>query len=83
MLGNWFSDDFLGCSRLLPKMKPISNIVYEKQYLKIFSCLDLKKHINTQIKKTYRMSAGEVGFGDLSIDVSLEVRNNSIVNYCI
>ena len=40
--------------------------------------LDLQENIYTQVKKTYYMSAGfagrhVVGFGDLSIDVFLEV----------
>ena len=34
--------------------------------------LDLQEHIYKKVKKTYYMSAG--GFGDLSIDVSLEVQ---------
>ena len=42
--------------------------------------LDLQENIYKQIKKTYYMSAGfagrhVVGFGDLSIDISLEVQN--------
>ena len=42
--------------------------------------LDLQEHIYKKIKKTYYMSAGfagrhVLGFGDLSIDVFLEVQN--------
>ena len=61
-------------------MKPISNIVYLIQYLIVSLILNLQEHIYKQIKKTYYMSAGfagrhVVGFGDLSIDVFLEVQN--------
>ena len=49
-------------------------------YLNIFFILDLQEHIYKQIKKTYYMSGGfagqhVVGFGDLGIDVFLEVQN--------
>ena len=56
-------------------MKPISNIVYEIKYSTISFILDLQDNIYKQVKKTYYMSAGfVVGFGDLSIDVFLEVQ---------
>ena len=50
------------------------------QYLIVSFILDLQENIYTKVKKTYYMSAGEagwhvVGFGDLSIDVFLEVPN--------
>ena len=61
-------------------MMPISNIVYFIQYVTISFIFDLQENIYKQIKKTYYMSAGfagrhVVGFGDLSIDVFLEVQN--------
>ena len=61
-------------------MKPISNIVYQIQYLTISDILDLQEHIYKKDKKTYYMSAGfagrhVVGVGDSSIDVFLEVQN--------
>ena len=50
--------------------------------------LDLQAHIYDKNKKTYYMSAGfagrhVVGFGDLSIDVFLEVQIKDIVKYCM
>ena len=61
-------------------MKPISNIAYSIQYLTISFILDLQENIYTKVKKTYYMSAGfagrhVVGFGDLNIDIILEVQN--------
>ena len=61
-------------------MKHISNIAYQLQYLTISFILDLQENIYEKNKKTYYMSAGfagrhVVGFGDLSIDVFLAVRN--------
>ena len=78
---NWFSADFLEYLYFIPEMKPISNIAYQIQYLTIFFILDLQENIYTKVKKTYYMSAGfagrhVVGFGDLSIDVFLEVQDN-------
>ena len=50
--------------------------------------LDLQENTYKKVKKTYYMSAGfagqhVVGFGDLSIDVFLEVQNKDVVEYCI
>ena len=64
-------------------MKRISNIVYQMQYLTISFILDLQENIYKKVKKTYYMSAGfagrhVVGFGDLSIDIFLEVQNKQI-----
>ena len=61
-------------------MKPISNIVYEVQYLTISLILDLPENIYTQVPETHYMSAGEagryvVGFLNLFIDVFLEVQD--------
>ena len=61
-------------------MKPINNIAYQIQYLTISFILDLQENIYKQVKKTYYMSAGFAGrhvvnFGDLIIDVFLEVQN--------
>ena len=61
-------------------MKPISNIAYQMQYLSIFLILDLQENIYKKVKKTYYMSAGfagrhVVGFGDLNIDIFLEVQD--------
>ena len=63
-------------------MKPISNIVYSIQYLTIFFILDLQEHIYKKNKKTYYMSAGfasrrVVDFGDLNIDIFLEVQDKT------
>ena len=64
-------------------MKPISNIVYQIQYLTISFVLDLQENIYKKVKTTYYMSAGfagrhVVGSGDLSIDVFLGVQNKTI-----
>ena len=61
-------------------MKPINNIVYYIRSLTISFILDLQESIYKQIKNTYYMSASfagrhVAGFGDLSIDVFLEVPN--------
>ena len=61
-------------------MKPISNIVYQIQYLTISFILDLQENIYKHVKKTYSISAGfagqhVVGFGDFSIAVFLWVQN--------
>jgi hypothetical protein len=78
-------------------MKPISNIVYWIQYLTISLISDLPENIYEQIMKTDCMLAGFAGrhvvcFGDLSIDVFLEIQNIIyiyiyiyvyIVKYCI
>ena len=37
--------------------------------------LNLQENIYNKVKKTYYMSAGEVDFGDLSIDMFLEVQD--------
>ena len=63
---------------------PITNIVYEMQYLTIAFTLDLQKYIYEQIMKTYYVSAGfagrhVVGFRDLSIDIFLEVQNKKYI----
>ena len=55
-------------------MKPISNIVYYIQYCTTSFILDLQEHIYKKVQQAYYKSAG-VGFGDLSIDVFLEVQN--------
>ena len=69
-------------------MHPISNIVYQNQYLMILFILDLQEHIYTEVPKTYYMSAGEagqhvIGFLDIFIDVFLEVQKKDILKYCI
>ena len=61
-------------------MKPISNIVYQIQYLTTSSILDLQENIYKKVKKTYYRSAGFAGrhvvdFGDLNIDIFLEVQD--------
>ena len=61
-------------------MKPISNIVYQMQYLTIFLILDLQENMYRNVQKTDYPSAGFagrriVGFGDLSIDIFVEVQN--------
>ena len=70
----------LGDFHFVPYMKPISNIVYQIQYLTMYFILDLQESIYKQVKKTYYMSAGFAGrhvvcFGNFSIDVFLEVQN--------
>ena len=55
-------------------MKAIHSIVYSIQYLTTF-LFDLQEIIYN-VKKTYFMSAGEVGLGELHIDVFLEVQDN-------
>ena len=69
-------------------MKPISNIVYQIPSLSISSIFDLKENIYTKVKKTYYMSAGfaarhVVVFGDLNVDMFLEVQIKDMVKYCI
>ena len=39
--------------------------------------LDLQENIYKQVEKTDYLSAGEVRFGDLSIDIFLEVQNTT------
>ena len=56
-------------------MKPISNIVYQIQYLSILFIFDLQEIIYEKVRKNCYMSADEVGFGDLSIDVFLGIQN--------
>ena len=61
-------------------MKPRNNIVYSIRYFTISFLLDLQENIYKNVKKTYYMSAGFAGrhvldFGDLNIDVFLEVQN--------
>ena len=55
-------------------MEPISNIVYQIQYLPISFILDLQENIYKKVKKS---EAGRhvVDFEDLNIDVFLEVQN--------
>ena len=50
--------------------------------------LDFQEYINNKVKKHLPLSAGFAGgkgrgFGNLSIDIFLEVRNKNIVKYCI
>ena len=68
-------------------MQPIHNIVYHIQFVTIFCILDLQVNTYLQIKKTCYMSAGfagghVVGFGDLSMDVFLEVQNKRYTYIC-
>ena len=61
-------------------MKPINDRAYEIQYLTIAFILDLQDNIYKQVQKTYYMSAGFAGrhvvnFGDLNIDMFLEVQD--------
>ena len=64
-------------------MKPISNIVYQIQYLTICFILDLQDNIYKKVKKTYYMLAGSVGqhvvgFWGLNINIFLEVQDKKI-----
>jgi hypothetical protein len=61
-------------------MKPISNIVYQIQYLTISFIWDLQENIYKKVTKSFYISAGfasrhVMGFEDLSIDDFLEVQN--------
>ena len=44
------------------------------QYLTVSLILDIQENIYNKVKKTYYVSAG-VDFGDLNIDISLEVQD--------
>ena len=70
--------DFGRISIFMWEFRSMSNIVYYWiQYLAICFILDLQENIYKQVEKTDYPSAGEVGFGDLSIDIFLEVQNQT------
>ena len=55
-------------------MKPMTNIVYQIQYVTISLIWDLQENIYNKVKKTYT-GRHVVGFRDLGLDVFLEVQN--------
>ena len=81
MLGNTcrFSALLIQYVIVSPEMKTISNIVYWIPYLPTSTCfvLDLQDNIYNKVKQTHYVSAGDVGLGDLSIDICLEVENEA------